>query len=87
MLYIDDIFIQPDNQKKGSGIAIINRLGEIALEHHCKFIEGVVYEWNDSAMSLFNKLGAKAQKQLVLYRCETDNFHEPKDFKSLLSQS
>ena len=58
-LFLEDLFVQPSHRGKGIGFALLKRLAAIALERDCKRLDWNVLDWNELAISFYNKIGAK----------------------------
>jgi GNAT superfamily N-acetyltransferase len=59
-LYLEDLFVQPDQRSKGIGTALMMRLIEIAKERNYGRVEWTVLDWNEPAIKFYTeKIGAK----------------------------
>jgi GNAT superfamily N-acetyltransferase len=58
-LHLEDIFVHPDARRRGVATAVMARLRELAVERGCGRMEWIVLEWNQGAIELYEKLGAK----------------------------
>ena len=59
-LYLEDLFVQPDQRSKGIGTALMMRLIEIAKERNYGRVEWTVLDWNEPAIEFYTeKIGAK----------------------------
>lgn len=58
-LFLEDLFVKPSHRGKGIGFALLKRLAALALERDCKRLDWNVLDWNDLAISFYNKIGAK----------------------------
>ena len=67
-LYIEDIFILPDNRRSGAGTALFEAIVEEARRCGCGRVEWVVLDWNTSAQDFYRKLGAKHLTDWQYYR-------------------
>jgi ribosomal protein S18 acetylase RimI-like enzyme len=57
-MYLEDIFISPEHRGKGIGEAMLRRIAQIAKHQGCERIDFQVLEWNQPAISFYEKLGA-----------------------------
>ncbi len=67
-LYLEDLFVQPEYRGRGIGRALLSRLAAIAVERGCGRFEWSVLRWNESAIILYEALGAKPQDDWTVYR-------------------
>ena len=58
-LFLEDLFVKPAYRGKGIGFALLKRLAAIALERDCKRLDWNVLDWNELALSFYEKIGAK----------------------------
>src|SRR6267142_2259995 len=71
-LYLEDLFVKPDERGKGYGRALLVDLAQIARERGCGRMEWAVLDWNDPAIQFYRKLGAKPNEEWTIYRLTTD---------------
>lgn len=57
-IYIEDIFVRPPMRRKGIGEALMHELAAIAVERDCGRLEWAVLNWNELAISFYEKIGA-----------------------------
>ena len=67
-LYLEDLFVLPDERGHGVGRALLARLAQIAIERGCGRMEWVVLDWNESAIGFYEKLGAQPNSDWTVYR-------------------
>ncbi|HZD95485.1 MAG TPA: GNAT family N-acetyltransferase, partial [Candidatus Sulfotelmatobacter sp.] len=58
-LYLEDLFVLPEDRGKGIGKALLQRLAQIALEEKCYGLRWMVLEWNTPAIKFYESLGAE----------------------------
>jgi len=68
VLYIEDLYIRPEERGKGSGKALLSELARVALRRGCGGMEWIVLDWNKPAIRFYKRIGAKLQKEWVLTR-------------------
>ena len=67
-LYLEDLFVKPEYRGNGIGRELLSRLAAIAVERGCGRFEWSVLNWNESAIALYEALGAKPQSDWTVYR-------------------
>ena len=58
-LYLEDLFVRPEYRGQGLGLALMQRLAQIAVERGCGRFEWSVLDWNEPAIGFYKSLGAK----------------------------
>lgn len=58
-LFLEDLFVHPDARRKGVATAILKHLRSVAEERGCGRFEWTVLDWNEDALSLYERVGAK----------------------------
>src|SRR5438045_4921462 len=67
-LYLEDLFVKPENRGKGYGRALLVDLAKIARDRGCGRMEWAVLNWNDPAIQFYRKLGAKPLDEWSVFR-------------------
>ena len=67
-LYVEDIFVLPEERGKGVGKALLSTLARIAIRKSCGRMEWAVLDWNSPAIKFYRRLGARLRKEWVLTR-------------------
>ncbi|WP_345811198.1 GNAT family N-acetyltransferase [Paraburkholderia sp. PREW-6R] len=57
-LYLEDVYVQPAQRGSGLGTALLQRLAALAVERQCGRFEWTVLDWNRTAISFYEKMGA-----------------------------
>ena len=71
-LYLEDLFVRPEDRGKGYGRALLIHLAKIARERGCGRMEWAVLDWNGSAIEFYRKLGAKPMDDWTVFRLTRD---------------
>lgn len=71
-IWLEDLFVQPDQRGNGIGRALLSRLAEICLDRGYGRLEWWVLGWNESAIDFYHSLGAVAQDEWTVYRLDGD---------------
>src|SRR5437764_3705368 len=67
-LYLEDLFVKPENRGKGYGRALLVELAKIARERNCGRMEWAVLDWNEPAIKFYRSLGAKPMDEWTVFR-------------------
>ncbi|HEV2965974.1 MAG TPA: GNAT family N-acetyltransferase [Chthoniobacterales bacterium] len=71
-LYLEDLFVRPEDRGKGYGRALLVCLAKIARERDCGRMEWAVLDWNEPAINFYRKLGAKPMDEWTVFRMTRD---------------
>ena len=71
-LYLEDLFVRPEDRGKGYGRALLIHLAKIAGERGCGRMEWAVLDWNEPAIDFYRKLGAKRMDEWTVFRLTRD---------------
>jgi GNAT superfamily N-acetyltransferase len=58
-LYLEDLYVEPDQRGKGLGKALLAALARLAIERGCCKLNWVVLDWNKPAIDFYRSLGAE----------------------------
>ena len=73
-LYLEDLFVVPEERRAGIGSRLLTRLAQVAVERDCGRMEWSVLDWNTPARDLYFKLGAKAMDEWTVFRMTPEAF-------------
>jgi GNAT superfamily N-acetyltransferase len=73
-LYLEDLFVVPEERRGGIGSQLLARLAQIAIKRKCGRMEWSVLDWNTPARDLYFKLGAKAMDAWTVFRMTPEAF-------------
>jgi GNAT superfamily N-acetyltransferase len=71
-IYLEDLFVEPDQRGKGHGKALLLALARLAVERRCARLDWMVLNWNESALRFYQKLGAVPLDDWTGYRLTGD---------------
>ncbi len=69
-LYLEDLFVKPEERGKGYGTEMLKYLARIAIERNCGRFEWSVLDWNKPAIDFYKGLGAKPMSHWTTFRLE-----------------
>jgi GNAT superfamily N-acetyltransferase len=67
-LYVEDLFVLPEERGKGAGKALLRTLAGIALRNGCGRMEWVVLRENDPAIRFYKRIGAELREEWIVTR-------------------
>jgi GNAT superfamily N-acetyltransferase len=67
-LYLEDLFVKPEQRGKGYGRALLVELAKIARDRGCGRMEWAVLNWNEPAIKFYRALGAKPMDEWTVFR-------------------
>ena len=69
-LYLEDLFIIPEKRGMGYGKALLKHLAKLAVERNCGRMEWICLDWNESALSVYRKIGAVPMSEWTIQRLD-----------------
>ncbi|MBS1790106.1 MAG: GNAT family N-acetyltransferase [Acidobacteria bacterium] len=75
-IYLEDLFVNPDQRGKGFGRALLAYLAKLAVERECGRLEWSVLDWNEPAIRFYKSLGAKPMDEWTIFRITGDALTE-----------
>ena len=73
VLFIEDIFVLPEERGAGAGTALMQALARVAVREGCYKMEWIVLGWNKPAIRFYKRLGARLDRTWVLTRLTERN--------------
>jgi GNAT superfamily N-acetyltransferase len=67
-IWLEDLFVLPENRRVGIGRELLRAVARIAVERKCGRLEWSVLDWNEPAIRLYRKLGARAMDDWTIQR-------------------
>jgi GNAT superfamily N-acetyltransferase len=67
-LYLEDLFLEVEQRKRGGGSLVMKTLARIALTLECSRLYWQALDWNTSALQFYNSMGAAVQEGVVMTR-------------------
>ncbi|MBP6773311.1 MAG: GNAT family N-acetyltransferase [Gemmatimonadaceae bacterium] len=71
-IYLEDLFVRPEQRGRGVGKALLQRLAQLAVERGCGRLEWSVLDWNADAIGFYRSLGARPQDEWTVFRVTGD---------------
>lgn len=57
-IYLEDLFVLPEYRHQGIGKTLIQYLAKLAIERNCGRLEWSVLDWNEPAITFYQRIGA-----------------------------
>lgn len=67
-IYLEDLFVKPEQRGQGYGKAILKKLAAIAVERGCGRLEWWCLDWNQSSIDFYLAMGAEQMSDWTTYR-------------------
>jgi GNAT superfamily N-acetyltransferase len=67
-IYLEDLFVRPEARKHGVGFALLREISRIAVERDCGRVDWSVLNWNELAISFYNRIGAQPMDEWTTFR-------------------
>lgn len=67
-LYVEDLFVVPEERGRGAGSALLRELARIAVRRGCARMEWTVLDWNAPSIAFYQRLGATLRREWILTR-------------------
>jgi GNAT superfamily N-acetyltransferase len=72
---LEDLYVTPSHRGKGIGRALLTRLAQIAIAEGCPRLEWDVLDWNEPAIAVYHRLGARMLNDWRSMRLSGDALH------------
>ena len=67
-IYLEDLYVQPEQRGKGIGLALIKTLAKLCVERGYPRFQWWVLNWNQSAIDFYKKIGAVPMDEWTTFR-------------------
>ncbi len=71
-LYLEDLYVTPDERGSGVGTQLLRHLAGIALDRDCARFEWAVLDWNIPAVDFYTAMGADSMDEWTVRRVSGD---------------
>ena len=67
-LYLEDLFVVPSCRGRGLGRRLLAYVARVAVERNCGRLEWSVLDWNELALGVYRKIGARPMTEWTVQR-------------------
>jgi GNAT superfamily N-acetyltransferase len=71
-IYLEDLFVRPEQRGSGLGKALLVALAELAVDRGYARVEWSVLDWNEPSIEFYRRLGAEPMDEWTVYRLTGD---------------
>jgi GNAT superfamily N-acetyltransferase len=75
-IYLEDLFVQPEAQRKGYGTLLLSALAKQAVALNAGRLEWSLLKWNQPSIEFYEAVGASAMSEWVTIRVEGDRLDD-----------
>lgn len=75
-IYLEDLYVMPENRGRGYGKGILQKLAQIAVERGCGRLEWWCLDWNKPSIDFYLSLGAEPMSDWTVYRIAGDTLKD-----------
>ena len=73
-LYLEDLYVKPNERGKGSGLAMLKEAAKYAKANGFKRLDWQALKWNTPAINFYNKIGAESDETNINFRLIEKDF-------------
>jgi GNAT superfamily N-acetyltransferase len=74
-IWLEDLFVRPEQRGSGLGTALLARLAGIAVDRGYRRLEWWVLRWNEPSIAFYDALGATPMDEWLHYRVDGPPLH------------
>lgn len=67
-IYLEDLYVIPEERGRGHGMALLKELARICLERNYERLQWWVLDWNHPSIEFYKSLGAEAMDEWTVFR-------------------
>ncbi len=78
-IWLEDVYVRPEHRRGGIGRAVMEHLAQLAQQRGHVRLEWVALDWNEPALSFYDKLGATRLDDWRLLRLDREGMQRLSD--------
>jgi GNAT superfamily N-acetyltransferase len=82
-LYLEDLFVSSEWRGRGFGTRLLAHLARMALDRGWGRMEWSVLDWNETALRVYRRIGARAMEEWTVHRLTGDGLRRLAEGESL----
>jgi GNAT superfamily N-acetyltransferase len=67
-IWLEDVYVRPEFRRRGLGGGLIKAVAKVGAERNCGRFEWVALDWNERALEIYRKMGARTMSEWVMLR-------------------
>lgn len=67
-IYLEDLYVKPDNRGQGVGQKLLSHLAKICIENGYGRLQWWVLDWNKDAIKFYESIGAESMDEWTVWR-------------------
>jgi GNAT superfamily N-acetyltransferase len=67
-IWLEDVYVRPEFRQRGLGGGLIRAVAKVGVERNCGRYEWVALDWNERALEIYRKMGARTMNEWVMLR-------------------
>lgn len=71
-IYIEDLYVDPQERGKGHGLSLIKELAKICVDRGYERLQWAVLDWNEPSIGFYKSLGAVPLDEWTMFRLSED---------------
>jgi GNAT superfamily N-acetyltransferase len=71
-IWLEDLYVTPDQRGSGLGQALLATLAEICVERGYTRLEWMVLDWNEPSIGFYRSIGAESMDEWTRFRLDGD---------------
>ncbi len=72
-IWLEDLYVPPVHRRAGVGAELLAALARITVARGCARLEWAALDWNEPALSFYEKIGAQRLEDWILHRLDGAN--------------
>lgn len=72
-IWLEDLYVSPEHRRSGVGGVLLSHVARLAVDRGCGRLEWTALDWNEPALSFYERLGAQQMTEWDLHRLDGDS--------------